>query len=46
MDQIQQNIMKTNKSPKKLGLFLVRIFEIGDEHNKIRLENKKGAPVS
>ena len=25
---------------KKLGLFLVGIFEIGEEHNKIKLENK------
>ena len=32
---------QTNKS-KKLGLFLVGIFEIGEEHNKIRLENKEG----
>ena len=35
----------TNKSQKKLGQFLVGIFEIGEEHNKIRLENKGvGAP--
>ena len=33
---------QTNKSQKKLGLFLVRIFEIGKEHNKIRLENEEG----
>ena len=32
----------TNKSQKKLGLFLVGIFEIGKEHNKIRLENNEG----
>ena len=32
----------TNKSQKKLGLFLVGIFEIGEQHNKIRLENKEG----
>ena len=31
---------QTNKSEKKLGLFLVGIFEIGEEHNKIKLENK------
>ena len=31
-----------NKSQKKLGLFLVGIFEIGEEHNKIRLENITG----
>ena len=37
---------QTNKSQKKLGLFLVGIFEIGEEHNKIRLENKEGAPKS
>ena len=30
----------TNKSQKKLGLFLVGIFEIGDEHNKIKLEKE------
>ena len=30
----------TNKSRKKLGLFLVGIFEIGEEHNKIRLEKE------
>ena len=29
----------TNKS-KKWGLFFVGIFEIGEEHNKIKLENK------
>ena len=27
---------------KKLGLFLVGIFEIGEEHNKFRIENKEG----
>ena len=27
---------------KKLGLFLVGIFEIGEGHNKIRLENEEG----
>ena len=32
----------TNKSQKKLGLFFVGIFEIGEEHNKIRLENEEG----
>ena len=32
----------TNKSQKNLGLFLVGIFEIGEEHNKIRLENNEG----
>jgi hypothetical protein len=25
-----------------LGLFLMGIFEIGEEHNKIRLEKKEG----
>ena len=30
---------QTNKSQKKLGLFLVGIFEIRDENNKIKLEN-------
>ena len=40
--------IKSNKTSshqqitKKLGLFLVGIFEIGEEHNKIRLENKEG----
>src|SRR3989337_2738015 len=39
--------IKTNKSQKKLGLFLVGIFEFGEEHNKIKLENKGvGAPNS
>ena len=33
---------QTNKSQKKLRLFLVEIFEIWEEHNKIRLENKEG----
>ena len=33
---------QTNKSQKNLGLFLVGIFEIGKEHNKIRLENNEG----
>ena len=32
----------TNKSQKKLGLFLVGIFEIGEEINKTRLENTTG----
>ena len=31
---------QTNKSQKKLGLFLVEIFEIGEEHNKIKLEKE------
>ena len=35
-------LRQTNKSQKKLGLFLVGIFEIGKEHNKIRLENEEG----
>ena len=33
---------QTNKSQKNLGLFLVGIFEFGEEHNKIRLENTTG----
>ena len=33
---------QTNKSQKKLGLFSVGIFKIGEEHNKIRLENNEG----
>ena len=32
----------TNKSQKNLRLFLVGIFEIKEEHNKIKLENKEG----
>ena len=32
----------TDKSQKNLGLFLVGIFKIGEEHNKIGLENKEG----
>ena len=35
-------LCQTNKSQKKLGLFLVGIFKIGEEHNKIRLENEEG----
>ena len=31
---------QTIKSQKKLELFLVGIFEIEEEHNKIRIENK------
>ena len=31
---------QTNKSQKKLGLFLVGIFEIGEEHSKIKLEKE------
>ena len=27
---------------KKLGLLVVGIFEIGEEHNKIKLENEEG----
>ena len=45
----QANIwIKSNKAlsnqqiTKKLGLFLVGIFEIGEERNKIRLENNEG----
>ena len=30
---------QTNKSQKNWGYFLVEIFEIGEEHNKIKLEN-------
>ena len=30
---------QTNKSQKKIGLFLVGIFEFRDENNKIKLEN-------
>jgi hypothetical protein len=33
---------QTNKSQKKLGLFLVGIFEIGTKTNKRRLENGGG----
>ena len=29
----------TNKSQNNLGLFLVGIFKIGEEQNKIKLEN-------
>ena len=31
---------QTNKSQKKLGLFLVGIFGFGDEINKIKLEKE------
>ena len=33
---------QTNISQKKLGLFLVGIFEFGEEHNKTRLEKRWG----
>ena len=34
---------QTNKSQKKIGaIFGGELFEFGEEHNKIRLENKKG----
>ena len=42
MDQNQQNIIQTNKSQKKLGLFLVGILEIGEEHNKNKAINTMG----
>ena len=35
-------LRQTNKSQKNLGLFLLGIFEIGKEHNKIKLENNEG----
>jgi len=38
MDQNQQNIIKPTNH-KKLGLFLVGIFEFREEHNKIKLAN-------
>ena len=41
-DQNQQNIIKTNKSQKKLGLFLVGIFEFRTKSSKRRLENGGG----
>ena len=33
---------QTNKSQKNLGLFLVGIFETGEETNKTRLETQRG----
>ena len=42
MDQNQQNIIKPTNHKKIWGLFLVGIFEIGEEHNKIWLENEEG----
>ena len=42
MDQIQQNFVKPTNHKKIWGIFLVGIFEIGEEHNKIRLGNKEG----
>ena len=36
------NLHQTNKSQKKIGTILVGIFKIGEEHNKIRLENNEG----
>ena len=46
--RIKSNKILTHQqiTKKKLGLFLVGIFEIGEEHNKIRLENKGEAPKS
>ena len=44
MDQIQQNLVKLTNHKKKLGLFLVGIFKIREEHNKIKLENEEGTP--
>ena len=40
----QNNKTSSNQQiTKKLGLFFfVVIFEIGEEHNKIRLENEEG----
>ena len=35
-------LRQTNKAQKKLGLFLVGIFKIGEDHNKIKLENEEG----
>ena len=41
MDQNNQNIIKpTNK--KNVGAIIGGDFEIGEEHNKIRLENEEG----
>ena len=37
---------QTNKSQQILGLFLVGIFEIGEEHNKNKLENGGGGSKS
>ena len=34
---------QTNKSQKKLGLFLVGIFEFRTKSSKRRLENKEGS---
>ena len=42
MDQNQQNNTKTNKAQNILGLFLVGIFEFGEEHNKTRLAAQRG----
>jgi len=39
MDQIQQNFI-TPTNHKKLGLFLVGIFKIVEEHNEIRPEKE------
>ena len=39
MDQNQQNIIKQTNH-KKIGAILVGIFKIGEEQNKIKLENK------
>ena len=51
LNRLVQNILdkmdptklhQTNESQKNLVLFLEGIFEIGEEHNKIRLENTTG----
>ena len=42
MDQNQQNIIKPTNHKKNIGAIFVGIFEIGEEHNKIRLENYEG----
>ena len=41
MDQIHKT-SSNQRITKNLGLFLVEIFEIGEDHNKIRLENYEG----
>jgi hypothetical protein len=40
VDQIQQNFITPTNHKKNWGAIFVGIFEIGEEHNKIRLENK------
>ena len=45
-DQNQQNFMKTHKSQEKNWSYFCGDFWIRTKNNKIKLENKEGAPKS